>query len=255
MDVTRAVAGLMALVACSGRKPMTVDDARRPPPADAAPPHDAPAGAYRVEPGASAGDVQVRVEWRDVPQELRAPGGMTPCGTPGPPALAPTTTWGIPEAFVAIDVDHGAPFVPPAARIVLDGCALAPRAVVAGKTLEVASHLEHPAAVSLDDPSGARRVIQLPVAGHAVEIPLVPGATTTLSAEGAEPASVFAAASPYVAVTDATGQVVLRGVPVGTHPVRAWLPRRGALAPRAATGSVTVVAGGLVELTLDVGTR
>src|ERR1700733_4787888 len=63
-------------------------------------------GPYRVEPGEFAkGDVQVRVEWPDVPVAARASQSRTRCGTAAAPDVAPTTTWGVPEAIVAIDAD------------------------------------------------------------------------------------------------------------------------------------------------------
>ncbi len=54
-------------------------------------------------------------------------------------------------------------------------------------------------------------------------------------------------------VTDASGQVVLRDLPVGTHAVTALLPKHGKAAPRVAHGKVDVLPGGLAEVTLDLG--
>jgi hypothetical protein len=251
-----ALAALATVGGCSGNKPRTVEDARhgaasgdgsaaRPP----TPP--APLGPYRVDTTAKTGDVQVRVEWKDVPVALRASPGPTPCGSPAAPALSPTTTWGIPEAFVSIEVDHGIPLPALRPRIVAADCALVPRVAVAGPTLAIASAVEQPQTVTLAEGSKPAQSIRLPIIGHEVEVALAPGSEYTV-ALGTASATVFSATTPYVAITEPTGQVIVRDVPIGAHPVRAWLPRRGALEPRAATGSVTVTEGGLAEITLDL---
>ena len=64
--------------------------------------------------------------------------------------------------------------------------------------------------------------------------------------------AIVSATTPYVAVTEAQGQVVLRDVPVGTHPVRAWLPPRNGGEARTAAGTITVSAGTLADITLDI---
>ena len=91
----RALVAVVVLAGCSGSKgkASAIEDARSAPKAiDAAAP--APAATvhpYRVDTAAKTGDVQIRVEWKDVPQPLRAPGPATACGTPRVPALAPST--------------------------------------------------------------------------------------------------------------------------------------------------------------------
>lgn len=245
---------VLVLAACSGGKAKVVEDARKPAPApviaDAAvaqPLPPVPTGPYRVDTAAKTGDVQIRVEWKDVPQALRASPGLDECGGQVLPPLAPTTTWGIPEAFVAIDVDHGKALTPQRPRIVLEGCALSPRLAVAGTSLAIASATEQPAQVTFEG-----KPVYLPIAGHEVEATLTPGTTYTVGYGTRELATVVSATTPYTAITEATGQVIVRDVPVGTHRVRAWLPKRGALEPRTVAGSVTVTAGALTEVTLDI---
>lgn len=260
MELARlaAFAAVLSLGACSSKRPRAVEDARhsqlvgdgggsaaKP----AAPP--APTGPYRVDTAAKVGDVQVRVEWKDVPVALRASPGLSPCGTPIAPALAPTATWGIPEAFVSIDTDHGIALPSRRPRIVVADCALSPRVAVAGTTLALASAVEQPQTVTLAEGTTPPHTIHLPVIGHEVEIALAAGSEYTV-ALGAATATVHAATTPYVAITEPTGQVIVRDVPSGTHRVRAWLPRRGPLEPRSATGSVTVTEGGLAQVTLDL---
>jgi hypothetical protein len=238
--------------ACSGGKAKVVEDARRPGAvAGDAATAAAPLGPYRVDPGVETGDVQVRVEWKDVPQSLRASPGTTACGTPAAPALAPTVTWGIPDAFVAIDVDRGKPVAERSARVAVADCAIVPRVVVAGATLTVASEMEQPITISLAGETDAPRAVQLPVIGHAVEVSLSSGASYTL-AFADQTGAIVRAATPYVAITEATGQVIVRDVPIGTHRVRAWLPARGPLEARSTSGTVTVAAGGMAEVTLDL---
>lgn len=263
--VALAVAVSIGLVGgCSGGKRKAVEDARRPaPPSDGATAGSAsgsatgsaaPAalGPYRVDAQGKTGDVQVRVEWKDVPQALRVPGTSAACGRATLPALSPTTTWGIPDAFVSIEVDHGKPMPALRARLSVDDCTITPRLAVAGATLTIASAVEKPATVTLAEPGGAPRALYLPVVGHEIEVALTPGAVHTVTYATDQVASVVSASSPYVAITEPTGQVILRDVPVGTHAVRAWLPARGALEPRVATGSVTVTEGALAEVTLDI---
>ncbi len=251
-----------AASACSGNKARAVEDARhgqlvaegsgsagsasRP----AVPP--SPTGPYRVDPAAKLGDVQVRVEWKDVPTALRASPGRTTCGTPIAAALSPTTTWGIPEAVVAIETDHGIALPALRPRVVIADCALSPRIAIAGTTLAVASATEQPQTVTVAEGSAAAHTLQLPVIGHEVEVTLTPGTEYTVSLGSAATSTIHAATTPYVAITEPTGQVIVRDVPIGTHPVRAWLSRRGALEPRSVTGSVTVTEGGLAQVTLDL---
>jgi len=251
---------LVGLAACSGGKAKAVEDARSPPPkAGALPP--AVVHGYRVDAAAKTGDVQIRVEWKDVPQTLRAPGPNTKCGTPRVPALAPTTTWGVPDVLVIVDVDHGKAFAPLRARLVVEECDFAPRAIVAGPTVVLASAMLEPIAVTLQElakPLGGAamaakaRTIYLPIAGHEVEAALEPDTVYAIAFGADDVAAVVSATTPYVAVTEPSGQVVLRDVPVGTHPVRAWLPGRNGADARSAAGAITVTAGQLADLTLDI---
>ena len=248
---------VVVVMGCSSGKPNAIEDARsvQPVPRDAALP-------YKVEAPAAKGDVQVRVEWRDVPAIARAASGRTACGTSRAPDVAPTTTWGIPDVFVMIDVDRGNAVPDPGARIVLDHCALSPRAVVAGSSLAIASAADAPASLTLARFStvlgGAAladkpRAIALPVAGHEVTAALEPGSQYVLSIAGDETTAwIYAATTPYVAVTEASGQVVIRDVPTGTQRVTAWLPPRAGQPARIAHGTIAVTAGGLAELTLDI---
>lgn len=267
MELTRvalAVTLAAALAGCSGGKRKAVEDARRPAPASdgatggsatgSASGSATPAalGPYRVDAQAKTGDVQIRVEWKDAPQALRVPGRSAACGRATLPALLPTTTWGVPDAFVSIEVDHGKAMPALHARVVVDDCTVTPRLAVAGSTLTIASALEKPATVTIADGGGTPRTLYLPIVGHELEVTLTPGAVHTVTYAADQVASVVSASSPYVAITEATGQVILRDVPVGTHAVRAWLPARGALEARAATGSVTVSEGALAEVTVDI---
>ena len=249
------------VVGCSGGKPKVVEDARSAHHGDATQ-HPAARVGYRVDPKIEKGDVQIRVEWKDVPTVARASSSFTACGTPRAASVAPTTTWGIPDVLVVIGVDHGKPFDPPRPRVVLEQCALAPRVTIAGTTLAIASATEAPAKLALaktgqlplggDALTTTPRPVYLPIAGHEVEVALEPG-VHTLQIEGdSEAAIIVAAEMPYLAITDATGQVVLRDVPTGTHAVTAWLPPRAQQPARIAQGKVTVAAGALSEVTVDL---
>ena len=241
---------VLALVAaCSGGKAKTVEDAAHTTPhVDAPPPREAP----RAEPAGGNGDVQVRVEWKEVPLAARASPGRTSCGTPIVPAVMPTTMWGIPDVVIELE---GAPAAPPRRSIVLANCALAPR-VVTGTKLMIASAAAEPAKLRLQQigklplgsapiAGGKARDIYLPIAGHEVDASLDPGAIYTL-----EDATIVA--GDALAVTDATGTAVLRGVASGNHAVTAWLPARSGQPARIARGKVTVTAGALAEVTLDL---
>lgn len=249
----RALAAI-ALVACGsgGGKARPADDAARPRDGSpTAPPAD---GSATAPGGARLGDVQVRVEWKDVPVAARASPGRTACKTPRSPAVAPTTLWGIPDVLVFVD---GAPADASEARVVLAECTLAPR-VSAGSALVVASGVEQPATITLAPRGtaaalpavspGAPLVVQLPIAGHAVAPAIAAGAIYELAA-GTETAWFVAATA---AVTDASGTVLVRDVPIGTHAVSAWLPPRAGQPARHVRGEVTVEADDLAELTLQL---
>lgn len=247
-----ARAGLLVLVACSGSKPRTADDATRAAPRDTAP-VDAAADAPAQAAEDTTGDLQVHVQWRDVPVPMRASPGRTPCGTPRPPAVAPTTTWGIPDVLVVID---GAPIKPSTSRIVLADCALAPR-VAAATALVAESAADRPAKLAFArrgdaaapaklEP-GTPRTILLPVAGHAVTLPLEAGGIYEVAA-GDETAWIIA--SPNAGVTDASGSLVIRDLAPGRYAVTAWLPPRSGAPARLARGTVAVEAGDLATVTL-----
>ena len=214
MDVKTVVAAI-AVAACSGggaKKPHVVEDA----PAVAKP--VVPAGPYRVDATFDKGDVQIRVEWKDVPVEARASAGRTACGTAKLAAVAPTTTWGIPDVVVMIDANHGKP-MSGSGTATGSGPGSGSGSIVRG---DVATRivLDH-CALALDADS-----------------------INELRADE-DSAIAVVAPTPYYAITEANGQVVLRDVPVGTFEIAAWLPAR------AAHGKVTVTAGALAEVTLS----
>jgi hypothetical protein len=275
---------LLALVACSGSKTKGAEDARKHP-------QDSAPRDPTLPPPTGDGDVQLRVEWANVPIAARAADGRTPCNTPRAPSVAPTTTWGIPDVFVMIDAPAtakgagsndaktgdakagdakaGAAGAPREARIVLDRCALSPRVVIATDKLVLASAAEAPAKLAVtklpfDAATGAgtggeARIVYLPVAGHSVEVAVDPKsayhveiASDDGKGRDAEDAWVVVANSPYVAITEASGAVLLRDVPEGTHTATAWLPPRGGQPAKIAQAKVTVTDGGLAEATLDI---
>jgi hypothetical protein len=215
--------------------------------------------AVPIDPNAK-GDVQVRVEWKDVPADARAAPGRTACGTARPAAVAPTVLWGIADVFVAIDAASPSPSATPS-TIRLTDCVLAPRAGVAHGTLTIASGMTAPAKLTVQRagqlPLGGAvkedkaRELYLPIAGHEVEVALDAGSIYRI-ASGDEVAWVVATDHPYVAVTEASGNVVMRGVPAGTHAVTAWLPPRSGQPARIAKGTVNVAAGALTDVTLDI---
>ena len=249
MELTRLV--LVLLVACSGSKGKNVEDARGAKPVEGAPAPDA-----RVD-LTGKGDVQIRVEWKNVPVAARASPGATSCGTPRPGAVAPTTTWGVPDVFVELVLPGAAGA---SRRLTVTGCLLSPRAVVTTK-LAIASATEQPAVLRLQTigklplggavaPAGGRDVY-LPIAGHEVDAVLDPGGIYTLQL-GDEVATIVASDSPFVAVTEPNGQVMFRDVPGGIHAVTAWLPARSGQPARVARGKVAVGGGALTEVTLDL---
>jgi hypothetical protein len=220
----------LALVACSGAK-TKVEDAK-----PIVHPADAAVRVADAAPAAGKGDASIRVEWHDVPLEARKPG---PCG----PQVAPTTTWGIPDVVVTIDAPGTAPARTP--RVTLDSC-LRPPVQIASDSLIVASGALQPAKLTIAKDGGAALPIELPIAGHEVAVPLAPGRYELAS--GGAHAWVVAAPTPWSAVTDATGVAVLRDLPSGTYAVSAWSPASG----RSAKGEVTVAAGQLADVTLQL---
>jgi hypothetical protein len=252
MVVMRCMLAL-AVIGCGNKTtPKAVrDDARK----DA---QVADAVVLHVDPSGK-GDVQIRVEWKDVPVVARASPGRSPCGTARAASVAPTTTWGIGDVFVAIDVPAAAK--PSAHRVVLGDCALSPRVAVSSGTLAIASAMQAPARVTWQRagqlPLGAplaedkARDVYLPIAGHEVEVAVDAGAIYRLAA-GDESAWVIASDHPFLAITETGGSVTLRDVPAGTHAVTAWLPPRAGQPARLAKGTVTVTNGALADVTLDI---
>jgi len=218
---------LVALAACSGGKPKVATSEDAKPvvhPGDAATVRD----AAPIPPG--KGDVSIRVEWHDVPVEARA---GKPCG----PDVSPTTTWGIPDAVVAL---AGSAASSPAAvgRVVVGRC-ITPRVQIASETLAIASGLQQPTALSFDD-----KPVLLPIAGHEVTASLAPGRHELVEGD----AHAWVVTEPLAAITDGSGVAILRDVPTGVYPVTAWLPS----ANRSAKGEVTVTPGALAEVTLQL---
>lgn len=250
------VALVAAVAACSGNKRPAREDAMRAPARDSAPAPMSPDS--RAAPPV-LGEAAIKVEWKAAPTSARQSPGTTPCNTRRPGAVAPTTLWAIPEVLVLTDK------VPPAtadARIVLASCALSPR-IVLGTSLVVESALDRPGKVTLVEHGtidkldalspGKARTFQLPIAGHAVSIPLAANGVYQLAIEGVadtEPAWVVAAPG---AVTDAGGLASL-ALPLGTHAVTAWLPPRGGQQGKVARSTITVEKDQLAELVVDLGT-
>lgn len=256
---TLAVA-LGALAACNG-KPRP-EEAHGVPSAagDAAAASDAGAGEAAITQAADArpatGDLQVRVEWPDVPVVARRSPGRTPCNTPRTPSVAPTTTWGIPDALVVVD---GAPApTAAAAHITLADCTLRPR-IAAGSALAITSAVDRPARLVLRKRGTVDRVadgdpiaVMLPIAGHTVTTPLDAGTLYSVETDAPDPEVSFIAAIPGAHLTDPTGHVIIRDLPVGSHAVTAWLPPRAGQPARLGRGTATVSAGDLAALTVTL---
>lgn len=246
---------LVVLAACSGSKttPKAVNEDAKV--GSAHVPTDA---AVPVDPNGK-GDVQLRVEWKDVPAVARAAPGRTACGTARMPAVAPTVLWGIPDVFVAIDVAGSGGHGPQ--RITLGDCTLMPRVAIANGTLTIASAMQAPAKLTVQRagqlPLGGAvkedkpRELYLPIAGHEVEVALEAGSIYRIAA-GDESAWVVATDNRWVAITEASGNVVLHDVPAGPHQAAAWLPARSGQPARIAKATVNVVPGALAEVTLDL---
>jgi hypothetical protein len=278
--VVKALVAAITVAACSGsgaKKPHVVEDA----PAVAKP--VVPAGPYKVDATFDKGDVQIRVEWKDVPVEARASAGRTACGTAKQAAVAPTTTWGIPDVVVMIDANHGKAMLgsgpgtgsgpgsgsgsitrgDSGQRIVLEHCALSPRVAIVESPMIVASAMDAPTKLTVSKLGAARPLaiptvaaptatsVQLPIAGHEAALALDADSLTELRADD-DSAIAVVAPTPYYAITETNGQVVLRDVPVGTFEIAAWLPARAGQAARAAKGKITVTAGALAEVTLTL---
>lgn len=210
-------------------------------------------GSAKPASTAKTGDLQVRVEWVDVPVVARSSPGRTPCGTPRAPSIAPTTTWGVPEALVIIE---GGAAPAAVARATLADCAVSPRLAV-GAALVITSAVDRPATLVLRKrgvdvgqiAEGVAVPVMLPIAGHAVRAALDADAVYSLDA-GDETAWISSAPGAYV--TEANGQLTVRELAPGKHAVTAWLPPRAGQPARLGRGVATVVAGELAELTVSI---
>jgi len=238
---------VVAAAACSGQPheqhPVARNDARGP--TDAAPTGDAG--------GAKTGDVQVRVELPDVSVAARASPGRTACGTAKSAAVAPTTTWGIPDALVIVE---GAAAAPSTAKLVVADCTVSPKLVV-GTALAITSAADRPAKLvltkrgSLDHlEAGEPVTILAPIAGHTVTAQLDANAVYSLATEAKDPEVAWIATVPNAVVTDEKGQAMVRDLSSGPHSITAWYPPRGSEPALRGTGSVTAVRTELVEITV-----
>lgn len=255
-------AALLLCCACSSTKPRTGDDAPRAPhpvaidaAAPAAPAIDAPARPP-ANPDAKTGDLQIRVEWKDVPIPMRASPGKTACHTPRAPVVAPTTTWGVPDVLLVVE---GATLPSREARLVLADCALSPRIVTATTSAILESASERPeklawtkrgevASLAKLEP-GKPAAIRLPIAGHEVALPLDANGLYELAIDGE---TAWVVASTSAGVTEPNGALLVRDLAPGTYPVTAWLPPRAGAPAKIAKGTVDVVAGDLAEITLTL---
>lgn len=249
--MTRGGYLVVAALACNGKAPSEPAGPVRIAPSDAA-------LDGRVTDAGTSGDLNVRVEWPGVPVAARTSPGRTPCRTPRAPSVAPTTTWGVPDALVVVE---GAPAGAATARLTLADCALAPKLAV-GMTLVITSAVvgsEPPAKLTLRKrgtlaapADGEPIAIQLPIAGHSVTLALDAGALYSLETDGPEPEVAYIAAIAHARVSDAAGVVSLAGLAVGAHAVTAWLPPRAGQPARTGGGSAHVAGGELAELTVSV---
>lgn len=255
--VKHLVLVLSFLAACSSNKPRTADDASHLPRADAmvidAVVNHAVIDAAPVS-NAKTGDLQVRVEWKDVPIAMRASPGRTSCHTPKPPAVAPTTTWGIPDVLVVVE---GATLPQQTSRILLADCMLAPRLVAGSAVVE--SAVDRPSKITLAKrgtlaaidklDAGAAMSIQLPVIGHTVALPTDAGGLYELAFESE---TAWIVASPSAGVTQPSGQLLVKDLAPGKYAVTAWLPPRSGAKALLAKGTAQVAAGDLEELVLEL---
>lgn len=246
---------LVMLVACGGgKKPAGEDAMRASRDGSVATPDAAGSGSG----SAASGEAAIRVEWRAVPPIARQSPGRTACNTPRAPAVAPTTMWGIPDAIVLADKTAA----PGEVRIVLADCALSPKIAVAS-VLVIESAVDRPAKLVLSKQGtiaalGALaptepRTIQLPIAGHAVTVPLEANTIYRLAVDGPDGEATWIVNAPGV-VTDVAGLATLK-LPIGAHAVTAWLPARGGQEWKVVKSTVTVEAGTLAELAIDLGPR
>lgn len=251
----------LALAACGGKAgdettagsgsgSAVAADAAPPRPSDGAPP------AIDAPPSGKAGELAVKVEWKDVPVAARSSPGRTPCNTPRAASVAPTTMFHIPEAFVFVE---GVASVPAEARIRLADCALSPRVAV-GLSLVLESASDRPAKVTIAKwgdardvtklAPGAERTVQLPIAGHTVSVVVEGGGVYRIATEGPEPEVAWLVAAPAW-ITEASGQVQV-AAPPGEHAIRAFVPARGGQPARFGNGKAAVVAGDLVEVSVPI---
>lgn len=259
MDLRRSIAVLI-VAGCSGKKPPVVEDARRATPDSSA--HDASnadasaGSAVAVITSPTTGDISVRVEWPDMPRELRVSPGPNRCGGTLAAQAVPTTTWGV--ADVVVFVEGVAPPASKTARVVARPCAIAPRVAV-GTSVAIASSADRPLRLSLARAfatsnfaavTDTARSVALPIAGHEAIAELADGIYKIVET-GERVDEAWLVAAPAV-LTDASGTVVIKDVAPGTHTVRVWLPPRGKLAGRSLKGLVDVLAGELAEVTLSL---
>jgi hypothetical protein len=157
-------------------------------------------------------------------------------------------------------VDGAAPPLA-AAHVTLADCTLTPRVAV-GSSLAITSAVDRPARLVLRKrgsvatlgqlAAGEPIPVMLPIAGHTVTVALDPGAIYSLETDAADPEVAFVANFPGSYLSDASGQVLTRGLAAGRHAVTAWLPPRAGQPARTGHGTATVATGELAELTVTL---
>jgi len=266
---TFATLATFATFACGGNTtathPIAADDARGSSVQDASGSGSAgstTAGSATAGSGTSTatatgpGELTVTVTWRDTPLAARSSPGRTSCGTPRPPAVAPTTMWGIPEVVVLVD---GASMPLGEVKVTASECAITPRAVV-GDRLTITSSAPGPLKLNLaaygPEPESIDGIpagipVLMPIAGHQVTRTLESGLHLLGGTGTGDP--IWIVAKPNAVVTDANGQAVFKDLAAGSHVVTAWLPARGGQKPRLVTAKASVTAGTPGELSIDLG--
>lgn len=264
----------LALAACAGKPTATRGDgagsggvrpsAAAPDARAAAVPDDVPGARAGYQHAATAGTIEVRVEWASAPSTQRDSPGLSACGAPLPPRVRVHTLGGVAGVLVIADVPAGRGFPPDAAAaelaVEIDGCVPSPPVLVRGsmpteltvRSLDRRPHLvtissvvaltSGQALADVREPGADLPAVRLSWAGAAVRREIREPTLLRVAAADApaHPTFVAVLGTPYAGVTDETGAVSLGAAPAGTYPVTAWLPPRAGAPARSARGSVTV---------------
>lgn len=216
------------------------------------------APGYRVTD--AGGAIRVTVRYPDPPAAAVREGAVDRCGEARRPRLVVHTMGGVSGAAVWLE-DVSAGRAPPARarrRLTYRRCRLEPRVVALprlGGALEVVTAAAPRVELTLA-PATGEAVARLPMApiGRGFARSMKQPGVYRVAGDGVDPSWAVVSGTPYLAITNARGQVRFDGLPDGHYQVKAWHPplTEGG-APLTRIAAVELADGEPAEVAIELG--